>query len=197
MANIHTYTYIHSLSYIIFHHVLSQESGSSSLGCTVRPHCLSILNVIICIYWPQLPVHSIGLIFIFFYFLNFWLTLRSSSQAYKKCWDLTWWVKTEYPMLGRYIVVKVKTERHSKKIENIFMVIGTLFLNYKDLNFAPNKESVINSDSWFHLEANAIAKRSPLKPSSWTNFLSNWRASPFLKQTALAQTCFGLWLFST
>lgn len=50
-------------------------------------------------------------------------------------------------MLGRYIVVKVKTERHSKKIENIFMVIGTLFLNYKDLNFAPNKESVINSDS--------------------------------------------------
>ena len=35
-----------SLSCIIFHHVLSQETGYSSLGYTVGPHCLSILNVI-------------------------------------------------------------------------------------------------------------------------------------------------------
>ena len=36
---------MHSLAYIIYHHVLSQETGYSSLGCTVGPHCLSILHV--------------------------------------------------------------------------------------------------------------------------------------------------------
>ena len=37
-----SYTYIHSLSHILFHHVLSQETGYSSLCYTVGPHCLSI-----------------------------------------------------------------------------------------------------------------------------------------------------------
>ena len=40
---------IHSFSHIIFHHVLSQEIRYSSLCCSVRPHCLSILNGIVCI----------------------------------------------------------------------------------------------------------------------------------------------------
>ena len=35
--------YIHSLSYIIFQHGLSQETGYSSLCYTIGPHCLSIL----------------------------------------------------------------------------------------------------------------------------------------------------------
>ena len=34
-----------SLSYILFHHGLSQETGYSSLCYRVGPHCLSILNV--------------------------------------------------------------------------------------------------------------------------------------------------------
>ena len=42
------YTYI--LFNIIFHHGLSQETGYSSLCCTVGPQCLSILNVIACIH---------------------------------------------------------------------------------------------------------------------------------------------------
>ena len=52
---IYKYIYIYSLSYIIFHHGLSQETGYSSLCCTVGPHCLSILNVIVCIYLLQTP----------------------------------------------------------------------------------------------------------------------------------------------
>lgn len=44
------YIYIYSLSYIIFHHGLSQETVYSSLCYTAGPHCLSILNVIVCIY---------------------------------------------------------------------------------------------------------------------------------------------------
>ena len=46
----HPYIYIHSLSYIIFHLGFSQETGYSSLCYTAGPHCLSILNVIVCIY---------------------------------------------------------------------------------------------------------------------------------------------------
>ena len=40
----------HSGSYIIFHHSLSPETGYSSPRYTVGPCCLSIINVIICIY---------------------------------------------------------------------------------------------------------------------------------------------------
>jgi len=49
------YIYIHTpfFSHIIFHHVLSQEVGYSSLCYTAGPHCLSILNVIVCIYQPH------------------------------------------------------------------------------------------------------------------------------------------------
>ena len=45
---IHIYT--HSFSHIIFHHGLPQETRYSSLCSTVGPHCLSIVNVIVCIY---------------------------------------------------------------------------------------------------------------------------------------------------
>ena len=56
---IQSYMYIHSFSCIIFHCVLSQEIGYSSLCYTVGPHCLSILNVIVCIYQPQTPSPSL------------------------------------------------------------------------------------------------------------------------------------------
>ena len=52
---IYIYIYAHSLSYIIFHHGLSQETGYSSLCYIVGPHCISILNVTVCIYLPQTP----------------------------------------------------------------------------------------------------------------------------------------------
>ena len=41
-----SYIYIHSLSYIIFYHGLSQESGYSVLCYTMGPYCLSILIVL-------------------------------------------------------------------------------------------------------------------------------------------------------
>ena len=47
--------YVHSFSYIISYHGLSQETGYSSLCYTAGPHCLSILNVIVYIYQPQTP----------------------------------------------------------------------------------------------------------------------------------------------
>ena len=53
----YTYIYMHTFFHTIFHHVLTQEIGYSSLCYTVGPHCLSILNVSICIYQPQTPVH--------------------------------------------------------------------------------------------------------------------------------------------
>ena len=53
-----SYIYIHSLSSVIFHHDLSQETGCSSLCYAAGPHCLSILTVIICIYSPQTPTPS-------------------------------------------------------------------------------------------------------------------------------------------
>ena len=46
---------IHVYTLIISHPVLSQWLGYGSLGCTVGPHCLSILNIIIYIYQPQTP----------------------------------------------------------------------------------------------------------------------------------------------
>ena len=54
----HTHIYTHFFSYIIFHHVLSQVIGYSSLCCTVGPHCLLTLNKIVCIYQPQTPSTS-------------------------------------------------------------------------------------------------------------------------------------------
>ena len=45
VTHTHTHIYTHSYSHTIFHHVLSQKIGYSSLCCTVGPHCLSILNV--------------------------------------------------------------------------------------------------------------------------------------------------------
>ena len=47
--------YIHSFSHIILHYVLSQETGHNPLCCTARPHCLFILNGVVCIYQPQTP----------------------------------------------------------------------------------------------------------------------------------------------
>ena len=52
---IHTHTHI---LFLIFHHVLSQEIGYSSLCYTLGPCCLSILSVIVCIYQPQTPCSS-------------------------------------------------------------------------------------------------------------------------------------------
>ena len=54
----HTHTHTLSLSHTIFHHILSQETWYSSLCCTVGPHCLSILIVIVYIYQPQTPCPS-------------------------------------------------------------------------------------------------------------------------------------------
>lgn len=48
-----SYVYIPSFPHIIFHHVLSQVIGYSSLCCTEGPHCLSIPNVIVCIYYTK------------------------------------------------------------------------------------------------------------------------------------------------
>ena len=47
---IHIYIYTHFLSYITFHHGLSREIRYNFLCYAVGPHCLSILNVIVCIY---------------------------------------------------------------------------------------------------------------------------------------------------
>ena len=52
---LYIYRYIFSFCHIIFHQGLSQEIGYSSLFCTVAPHCLSTLNVIVCIYQTQTP----------------------------------------------------------------------------------------------------------------------------------------------
>jgi len=51
----HIYTHTHYFSHTIFHHSLSQETGYSSLCYTVGPHCLSIPNVVDCIYQLQTP----------------------------------------------------------------------------------------------------------------------------------------------
>ena len=51
------YAHIFSFSHTIFHCVLSQEIGCSSLCCVVRPHCLSIFNAIIASTNSKLPVH--------------------------------------------------------------------------------------------------------------------------------------------
>ena len=55
--------YVHSVSHIILHHGPSQETGYRSLRCTAGPHCLAILNVVVCIYQPQTPrpSHSLPL----------------------------------------------------------------------------------------------------------------------------------------
>ena len=55
---IQTYIYTHSLSYIIFHHGLFQETGHSFLCYAVGLHCLSILNVLVCKYQPKTPSPS-------------------------------------------------------------------------------------------------------------------------------------------
>ena len=54
---VYIYTHTHSFSHTIFHHVLPQEIGYSSLCCRVGPHCLSILNVIVWLYQgePWMP----------------------------------------------------------------------------------------------------------------------------------------------
>ena len=55
------YTYIHSFFNIHLHYGLSQETGYSSLCYTLGPCCSSILNVIVCIYQPQIPSPSLPL----------------------------------------------------------------------------------------------------------------------------------------
>ena len=51
---IHMYTF-YFFFYTIFHHVLTQETGHSSLFYTAGPHYLSILNIIVCIYQLRTP----------------------------------------------------------------------------------------------------------------------------------------------
>ena len=55
-----SYIHKHSLSDTIFHHGLSQETGYSFLCCTIGSDCLSILNVIVCIWLtpnsPSIPL---------------------------------------------------------------------------------------------------------------------------------------------
>ena len=47
---IQSYIYTHSFCHTVFYHVVSQEIRYSSLCYMVGCHCLSILNVIVCIY---------------------------------------------------------------------------------------------------------------------------------------------------
>ena len=56
-THVHTRTHTHTYSFphVTFHCVLSQEIGHSSLCYIAWSHCLSILNVIVCIYQPQSP----------------------------------------------------------------------------------------------------------------------------------------------
>lgn len=65
-------SHINSFSPIIFHHSLSQETGQSPLCCTVGPHCSSISNVIIRIYFntnsnssPATPISLYCILFLF------------------------------------------------------------------------------------------------------------------------------------
>ena len=55
-----SYPVVHicTFPYIIFNHALSQEIGYSFLCCATEPHCLFILNVIVCIYESQTPCPS-------------------------------------------------------------------------------------------------------------------------------------------
>ena len=46
---------------MFFHYALSPEAGYNSLYYTVELCCLSILNVIACIYQPQIPSPSLSL----------------------------------------------------------------------------------------------------------------------------------------
>ena len=56
VAQSYIYAYVCTFfSYTIFQHVLSPETGYSFLYCKVGPHCLSILNIIVCTYQPQTP----------------------------------------------------------------------------------------------------------------------------------------------
>ena len=55
---IHTHVYVHPFSYP-FPYGLSQDTEYSSLCSTVRPCCLSILYMIVCICWPQTPNPSL------------------------------------------------------------------------------------------------------------------------------------------
>ena len=61
-----SYTHV----YILFHYGLSQEIGYSSLCYTVGLCCLSILNVIVCIYLPQTPSPSLSFPKSFFFFCH-------------------------------------------------------------------------------------------------------------------------------
>ena len=50
------YIYIYSFFFhVIFHHVVTQETGQSSLCCTVGPQYLSTPNFIVCILQPHTP----------------------------------------------------------------------------------------------------------------------------------------------
>ena len=53
-----SYIYIHIplFSHTLFYHVLFQKIGYSSLGRTVGPHFICILNVIVCIYKHNLTL---------------------------------------------------------------------------------------------------------------------------------------------
>ena len=51
----------HFNMFIFFHHGLSQDIEYSSLCYRAGPCCLSILNVIVCIYQPQIPSPSLSL----------------------------------------------------------------------------------------------------------------------------------------
>ena len=53
-----SHLFIHYFSLLMFHCVLSKETEYSSLCYSVGPHCLSILNVSVCIDQPQIPSPS-------------------------------------------------------------------------------------------------------------------------------------------
>ena len=50
---------LYVLFYMLFHYGLSLATEYSSLSYTLGPCCLSILNVIVCIYQPQTPSPSL------------------------------------------------------------------------------------------------------------------------------------------
>ena len=65
-----TYTHIHTHTYIYIHiffltlsSILFYPKRLDRVPCAVGPHCLSILNVTVCIYSPQTPrpSHSLSL----------------------------------------------------------------------------------------------------------------------------------------
>ena len=128
---IHIYTFFFN---ILFHYGLSQDIVYSSLCYTLGPCCSPILNVIICIYQPQIPGPSLSLPpplrnhkSVLYGMWHFFICFYKGKDEELQWWDRFRDLYVKHSQMGFFISGPLRAFNIGKILKAIYSLFSKLF----------------------------------------------------------------------